>query len=247
MTAGCTVGVVRLPGGVLFFKNRDLQPELVEHRILVYESSPDVYALRGVNLRAKALEGISIGVNKHRVCAATTHVQCSDDRSYDLLCESLLRSVRQPEDVRIVLREFMSEGPAQGGRVLVALPETAYLIEVFRGESQLEEIPASTAITNTFSILDHRADEPEVRTHSSANRRSVATAAIDRIEHVGQLKSLLRSHEPEKGPLSICRHNPDDLSTESSHIVQIYDGWIGWSALAGHPCENDYETIQLFR
>lgn len=247
MTLGCTVGVVRLCGGFLFFKNRDLRREFVKHRILVYEASPDVYALRGVNLKTKALEGISIGANSHRVCAATTHVQSSDDRSYDLLCERLLLDVRRPEDVRGTVERFMSGGPAQGGRILVALPETAYLIEVFREESRLEEIRESFAITNTFSLIDHRAEQPEIRDWSSTNRLAVATEAISRIRHVGALKSLLRSHVPEKGPLSICRHDPEDLSTESSHIIQVHGNRVGWNSLAGSPCENDYDTVQLFQ
>jgi len=246
MTYGCTVGVVRLPSGFLFFKNRDLLWAYLERRILVFESTPEFYALRGINLKTSNLEGVSIGVNRHRVCVASTHVQSSDDVSYDLLCERLLHDVRKPGDVAATVDRFMREGPVQGGRILVALPETSFLIEVFRDESRREQIDSSFAMTNSFSLIDFRPERPEIRDRSSDNRLGVAKRLIGDVRHIGDLKSLLRSHVPEKGPLSICNHNTGDIGTESSHIVQVHGDWVGWSSLAGAPCENDYDTVQLF-
>lgn len=242
---GCTVGVVRIPGGFLFFKNRDLQCDLIEHRILVFESTPDLHTLRGINLKTKGLEGVAIGVNRHRVCVASTHVQSSDATSYDLLCERLLNDVARPEDVQSVLGRFMSQGPVQGGRILVAMPETSFLIEVFRNESRVKQIGSSVAITNSFSLIDHRPERPEIYDHSSDNRLEVAEKRIASITHIGGIKSLLRSHVPEKGLFSICAHGPGDTGTESSHIVEVYRDHIRWSSLAGAPCENDYNAMQL--
>jgi hypothetical protein len=247
MTHGCTVGVVRIASGFLFFKNRDLLSEHREHRILVFESTPENYSLRGINLKTKELEGVSIGISRHRVCVASTHVQSSNDTSYDLLCERLLHDVRQPGDVRPALDRFMCQGPVQGGRILVALPGTAFLIEAFRDESRIEEIESSFAMTNSFSLIDHRPERPEIRDRSSDNRLNVATRWIAEIEHVGDLKSMLRSHVPEKGPVSICSHDPGEIGTESSHIVEVHAGLVTWASLAGAPCENDYSALQLFR
>jgi hypothetical protein len=70
---------------------------------------------------------------------------------------------------------------------------------------------------------------------------------IQDISNVGALKSMLRSHVPEKGELSICNHRQDGGGTESSHIIQIQGEHIRWSSLIGYPCENDYHTIQLFQ
>lgn len=247
MTLGCTVGVVRIPTGFLFFKNRDLLWEFRERRILVFESTPEIHALRGINLKTGNLEGVSIGVNRSRACVASTHVQSSDDTSYDLLCQRLLQDVREPADIRSVLDRFMGGGPVQGGRILVALPEASFLIEVFREESRLEEIDSSFAMTNSFSLIDFRPERPEIRDRSSDTRLGVAARLIEGVRHVGDLKSLLRSHVPDKGPLSICNHNTGDIGTESSHIIQVQGDWVGWSSLAGAPCENDYDTVQLFQ
>jgi hypothetical protein len=244
---GCTVGVARIPGGFLFFKNRDLLREYREHRILVFESTPESYSLRGINLKTRELEGVSIGVNRHRVCVASTHVQSSNDMSYDLLCERLLHGVRQPEDVHPVLDRFLPQGPVQGGRILVALPRTAFLIEVFQDESRIEQIESSFAMTNSFSLIDYRPERPEILDRSSDNRLDVATRWIAKIEHVGDLKSMLRSHVPQKGPVSICTHDPGEIGTESSHIVEVHGSLVTWSSLAGAPCENDYNAVQLFR
>jgi len=61
------------------------------------------------------------------------------------------------------------------------------------------------------------------------------------------LANLLRSHVPDKGELSICNHRQDGGGTESSHIIQIQGDCVGWSSLIGYPCENDYQTAQLFQ
>jgi hypothetical protein len=57
---------------------------------------------------------------------------------------------------------------------------------------------------------------------------------------------MLRSHLPKKGPFSICNHGLDGFGTETSHIIEVRTGYVGWSHLVGFPCENDYETVRLF-
>jgi hypothetical protein len=70
---------------------------------------------------------------------------------------------------------------------------------------------------------------------------------IETVSSIGALKGMLRSHVPEKGEFSICNHREDGGGTESSHIIQIQDSYVGWSASIGYPCENDYGTVQLFQ
>ena len=69
---------------------------------------------------------------------------------------------------------------------------------------------------------------------------------VEQISAVGALKGMLRSHVPEKGELSICNHRRDGGGTESSHIIQIWGNYIGWSFTIGFPCENDYSQVTLF-
>jgi hypothetical protein len=244
---GCTIGVVYIPGGILFFKNRDLARKYVVNRITVFQSTPEIHALKGVNLKTGELEGVSIGVNRHGVCVANTHVVSTTDVTYDVLCERLVDEAQRGQDVPQIVADFMAHNTVQGGRILVASPKWAYLVEVLRDAYEIKEIEGNSVITNSFSLLPHQPERSEVRDESSANRLKVASRMIKDISNISALKAVLRSHVPERGELSICCHWQDGGGTESSHIVQIQGGYIGWSSLIGHPCENDYRTVQLFQ
>ncbi|MCP4544186.1 MAG: hypothetical protein GY832_44305 [Chloroflexi bacterium] len=243
----CTVGVIHIPGGILFFKNRDLAVDYVVNRMTVFESTPDIHVMKGANLETKELAGIAIGVNRHGICVANTHVVSTDDVTYDVLCERLVREVKSKEDVSRIVRDFMDHNTIQGGRILISSPEWTFLIEVFGDLFEMQEVEGNFAITNTFSLITHRVAELEVREQSSLARLQTANRMIETISSVGSLKSMLRSHAPEKGELSICNHRQDGGGTESSHIIQIRGSCIGWSSTIGYPCENDYQTVQLFQ
>ena len=243
----CTVGVIQIAGGILFFKNRDLQRDYLVNRLTVLQSTPEVYTLKGANLKTNELEGVSIGVNKHKICVANTHVESSNNMTYDILCENLLDLAQSKSDIPRIVQDFMEENTVQGGRILVSSPEWTYLIEVFEKKFQLQEIETSIAITNNFTLISHQAERAKIREESSLNRLEVANRMIKDISNIGMLKSMLRSHIPEKGELSICNHQQDGGGTESSHIIQIQGDYMGWASLVGFPCENDYSTIQLFQ
>ena len=146
-----------------------------------------------------------------------------------------------------MVEDFMNHNRVQGGRILVSSPEWTFLIEVFKEIFRLKEVEGNFVITNGFSLIPHEAERPKVREQSSANRLEVASRMINSIANIKALKSMLRSHLPEKGELSICNHRQDRGGTESSHIIQIQGDYVGWSSLIGYPCENDYNTIQLFQ
>ncbi len=245
--AECTVGVVHVAGGILFFKNRDLQAEYLINRLTAVHSTPEIHALKGVNLKTKELEGVSIGVNKYKICVANTHVATTDDTTYDILCERLIYQARKKSDVPQIVGDFISQNTVQGGRILVSSPKWTYLIEVFKKEYQVQEIENNIVITNNFSLISHRAKKPKIREESSIKRLEVAGSMINSINSSGMLKSMLRSHIPEKGELSVCNHQQGGGGTESSHIIHIQGSYIGWSSLTGYPCENDYRTVQLFQ
>jgi hypothetical protein len=243
---GCTVGVIGIPGGFLFFKNRDLSREYLVNRLTIVESTPHYHALRGVNLKTGEPEGVSVGVNRHGICVANTHVASTRGVTYDVLCEVILRQARRRGDVPDLVAEFMSRGRVQGGRILVASRKWAYLIEVFKTGYGIEPVKPGFVMTNTFSLLAHPGKQGSVRARSSALRLQAAQAAVPGISDIGGLKSMLRSHIPERGEFSICNHRRDGGGTESSHIIQVQGKYTAWSWLSGYPCENDYRTIQLF-
>ncbi|RPI57840.1 MAG: hypothetical protein EHM56_03190 [Chloroflexi bacterium] len=244
---GCTVGVVRVPGGMLFFKNRDLEGPYLARRVTVFESTAEIHALRGGNLQTGELEGVSIGVNRHRVCVANTHILSMPGVTYDLLCERLLHEVRDRGDVSLLVEAFVAAHEVQGGRILVAAPDWAYLVEVLDDRHAIQAVEGSLAITNTFCLLPQPPGRAEVHDESSASRLRQAGQAVPAITGLGSLKALLRSHLPDKGDLSICNHRPDGGGTEGSYIVQIQGEYVGWSTLLGFPCENDYHLVQLFQ
>lgn len=244
---GCTVGVIHIPGGILLFKNRDLRGDYLANRITVFQSTPEIHILKGVNLKTKELEGVSIGVNRHKICVANTHIVSTTDVTYDVLCERLVNEAQEKEDVARIVKDFKDHNIVQGGRILVSSPEWTFLVEVFKNLFKMQEIEGNFVITNSFSLISHKVERPKVREQSSANRLQVANRMIKTISSVNTLKSMLRSHVPEKGELSICNHRQDGGGTESSHIIQIQGDYISWSSLIGYPCESDYHTMQLFQ
>lgn len=243
----CTVGVIHTPSGILFFKNRDLAAKYLLNRTTTWISTPDVHALRGTDLQTGSGAGVSIGVNRQGVCVANTHVISTPDATYDLLCERLLHDARKPNDVRMLVAGYMAQHTVQGGRILVSSPKWTFLVEVLGNEFEIEEIEGNCVITNSFSLLPHSVKRPAIREESSATRLQVANREIEAISSIEALKSMLRSHLPEKGELSICSHREDGGGTESSHIIQVQGSTVSWSSLIGFPCGNDYHTVYLFQ
>jgi hypothetical protein len=243
----CTLGVIHTLSGILFFKNRDLAVRYLLDRVTTWISTSEVHALRGTDLHTGSGAGVSIGVNRKGVCVANTHVISTPDTSYDLLCERLLLDVREPDDVQTLVASYVGQHAVQGGRILISSPKWTFLVEVLGNEFEVEEIEGDFAITNSFSLLPHAAKRPNIREQSSETRLQVANRMIGAISSIRALKSMLRSHVPEKGELSICNHRRDGGGTESSHIIQVQGSGISWSYLSGFPCENDYHTTHLFQ
>ena len=243
----CTVGVIHIPGGILFFKNRDLSGKYLVNRTTLWRSTPDFHALQGVNLETGEPEGVSIGVNHRRVCVANTHIKSTPDVTYDILCENLLQETQGQGDVPGIVERFMADHTVQGGRILVSSPEWSFLIEVLGDQFEMRETEGNLAITNHFSLLPHQPQRSAVREKSSRSRLAVAEEMIQSISNVSQLKAMLRSHLPERGELSICNHREDGGGTESSHIIQVQGEYLAWSHLVGFPCESDYQTVQMFQ
>ncbi len=243
----CTVGVVAIADEVLLFKNRDLEAMYLDRRISSWESSARLHAFRGVDLETGHAQGVSIGVNCDGICVANTHVVSSKARTYDLLCEEILINARRKEDVPRIVTDFVGRGRTQGGRILVVSPRWSLLVEVVEEQYAISDVQVPFVMTNTFSLLDYPENKSKIRLESSNNRLKVAKRLIHRVSTAGVLKSMLRSHSPEKGELSICNHRRDGGGTESSHIIHLQHRSFWWSSCIGFPCENDYSIMPLFQ
>jgi hypothetical protein len=213
----------------------------------VWQSTPERQVLKGANLKTGELAGVAIGLNRHGICVANTHLCSTPDVTYDLLCEELVRRAQRRDDVPAIVEGFMVEHRVQGGKILVASPACTLLVEVLGDEYQIQDVEGSFVMTNDFSLLSHAPERAEVHTQSSRIRHEVAWGMLETVSSIGELKGMLRSHLPEKGPFSICNHGLDGFGTESSHIIEVRDGYAAWSHLVGYPCENDYETVRLFQ
>ena len=244
---GCTVGVVRTADELLFFKNRDLDPGFWGRGVPVPDRSGTHIRLRGTNLATGESQGVSIGLSHQGICVANTHVASTPDMTYDLLCQELLLNVRYREDVAPTVATFVKGQSVQGGRILVAAIPWTCLVEVYRNQYRLEELPGNVVITNTFSLIPGPIDRPQDRARSSAIRLATAERMLDEVRHLDDLKAMLRSHDPRKGNDSICNHRPNGGGTESSHIVQMRDQGARWWHLEGFPCEHDYRVQAPFR
>ena len=128
----CTVGVIHTKNGLFFFKNRDLEREYIENRQTILHSNDSFNALGGANLQTHQAAGVSIGVNKHKVCVANTHVESSHDPTYDILCEVLLQKAKKKADITGIVESFMQKNTLQGGRILVSSIGWSFLIEVYK-------------------------------------------------------------------------------------------------------------------
>ena len=243
----CTVGVIAVAKGILFFKNRDLSRKYLDRRLNTWESSPRLHTFRGVDLKRGRPQGVSIGVNRDGICVANTHVVSSRARTYDLLSEEILVHARRKKDVPRIVADFVGRGRVQGGRILVASRRWLFLVEVVENQFAVKEVIAPFVITNSFSLLSYPESKSKIRLESSDSRLKAAQRMIEGVSTVGALKSILRSHIPEKGELSICNHRNAGGGTESSHIIQIQGKAMFWWSCMGFPCENDYTAFPLFQ
>ncbi len=198
---GCTVGVIQIPDGILFFKNRDLASQYLTNRTTVWQSTPDYHVLRGANLETGELQGIAIGVNRQGICVANTHLCSTPDVTYDLLCEDLVRRAQSREDVPTIVEGFMAEHTVQGGKILVASTAWTLLVEVLGDEFQIQDFEDSFVMTNNFSLISHEPERAEIHRQSSRIRHEVAWGMIQSITSIGALEGHAALAPAEKGSI----------------------------------------------
>ncbi len=247
MKEGCTIGAKLLPGneGYLLFKNKDLRRRHLDDRVLLTSTcfavegiaswdeegdSPDRYA------------GFSIGINSARLAACCSNVRSIEGAlPYDCLVQRVVEECAVlDEAVRCVEAEVKRRAYVWGN-IVVATPAEVGVIEV---SDRLEVDRGSAWVARANHHLVFEGSEFDDDRQTTQNRLQVAHEKVESATSVDDLVSLCRSHEPEKGQFSVCRHGPP-YYTVYSYIIRVKSGQITWYVCQGNPCERTYIEIPL--
>jgi Transport and Golgi organisation 2 len=142
----------------------------------------------------------------------------------------------------IIPQLLAGNSPENAEKLLRRLPHTRLnpfrLILVFAGDHSLHEFRSDAKTLEKLSFPWERHhwfssgfDEPE-----AMRIRGMTVAESSCGESIGLLRSLHQSHQPEKGPFSICMHR-EDASTVSSTELIVENAVATLFYHVGAPCE----------
>jgi len=227
----CTVSWLRGADGYELFCNRD------ERRTRARAFAPAVRARGGVRYVAPAdgdFGGSWIGVNEHGLAlcllngyeGAETKPR-ADGRSRGLLLTDLLDCRAAPQ-VRARLAA-LTDLPRYRPFTLLALDAggAPFAARWSGGQLSFDDDPRAPLTSSSFEAAAVAASRGELY------RRTVLAKAG---EDAGLLYEFHHSHEPARGPFSVCMHR-DDAATVSFSRVSVREGLIGFEYHPGAPCE----------
>lgn len=226
----CTVGFSRTDNEYIVFKKRKLEKKYTKCGKLHHESSDSALWLTGFNLKNDDSEGVPIGINKSNVSAANTHVISSKDATSDKLCLEILSKVNSQSELQKIVKEYTALNKSQGGRILVAAPQWACIVEIHKHEYGILKLRKSVVITNQFEQLPYG---KKVDLNSRGRNNNACNL----------LKMVVISKALKTCGVRICLQKG---VTESSHIIEVNEYGAFGASLYGKPCENDYSVKELF-
>ncbi len=251
-------GAVILPGEkkTILFKNRDLAVQ--DHKDqLVYDV--DSFGVRAIDVVTGQSAGLALGVNRHGLAVANTHVKNTDDPSYHLLTEQILMFANDAEDGLKLVVEHLKQGRKyQWGNLVLADSDSLLVIEIAGKEHSMEWSQRKVLRTSHHIMLDTEDDLRAERGESEIYESSVKRVerGYDLLRQVNSIKdtfSLLRDHGDIQGQSSLCRH-PDSfgsLVTAMSYVVEVEHNTdsrkprIVFHVANSNPCSTEYRTIPL--
>ncbi len=235
------------PNRTFLFKNRDLTSESHED-VVVYD--PDFFGVRGFD------GGIAIGVNRHGLAVANTHVKATADPSYHGLTEQLLLFAKDAEDALSMTADHLKSGRVyQWSNLILADKDSMLVIELAGSEHNIEWSERKVLRTSHHIMLD---TEDDVRQaigdayeHSiqRLDRGYELMRQASRPEHVF---SLLKDHGGTPGQSSLCRHGSGgEYSTVMGYVVEVdFNTESGRPKTVihvakGNPCQASFTAIPL--
>ena len=240
----------------LLFKNRDLAVQDHKDR-LVYDV--DSFGVRGIDVVTGQSAGLALGVNRHGLTVANTHVKNTDDPSYHHLTEQILMFAKDAEDGLGLVVEHLKQGRKhQWGNLVLADIDSLLVIEIAGKEHSMEWSQRKVLRTSHHIMLDtdddFRAEREDSEIYESSVKR--VERGYDLLRQANSIKdtfSLLRDHGDTHGQSSLCRH-PDasgNLVTTMSYVVEIEHNKdsgkprIVFHVANSNPCSAEYRAIPL--
>ena len=251
-------GAVIIPNGnrTLLFKNRDLRLE--DHRDELFYDV-DSFGVRGIDAVTGKVSGLAVGVNRHGLAVANTHVRNTDGPSYHLLTEQILMFAKDAEDgLKLVVDHLQKGRKYQWGNLILADSDSMLVIEIAGGEHSMEWSQRKVLRTGHHIMLD---TEDTLRAERADS--DIFEASVKRVERgydllrqstkIGDAFALLKDHGNSQGQDSICRHawSEGDRTTTMSYVIEVEHHTesgkprVVFHVANGNPCTNDYRAIPL--
>ncbi len=251
-------GAVILPDAnrTLLFKNRDLRIE--EHRDELFYDV-DCFGVRGIDAVTGKVSGLAIGVNRHGLSVANTHVRHTDEPSCHILAEQILMFAKDAEDgLQLVVDHLKKGRKYQWGNLILADGDSMLVIEIAGGEHSIEWSQRKVLRTGHHIMLD-----TEDALRAEMGESEIYEASVKRVERgyeiirqstkIEDIFALLKDHGNSQGQDSICRHarSEGDLATSMSYMVEVEHHTesgkprVVFHVANGNPCISTYRAIPL--
>lgn len=251
-------GAVILPeeNRTLLFKNRDLNIE--EHRDELFYDV-DSFGVRGIDAVSGKVTGLAIGVNRHGLAVANTHVLDTEDPTCHILTEQILMFAKDAEDgLKLVVDHLQKGRKYQWSNLILADRDSMLAIEIAGSEHSMEWSQRKVLRTSHHIMLD-----TEDALRAERGDSEIYEASVKRVErgydllrqsnNMREVFALLKDHGDELGQSSLCRH-PDvtgKLATTMSYVVEVEHNTesgkprVVFHVANGNPCQSNFRAIPL--
>ncbi|MBD3406541.1 MAG: hypothetical protein GF411_10545 [Candidatus Lokiarchaeota archaeon] len=249
-------GAVVLPDikKTFLFKNRDLSGDAHKDE-LFYDV--DCFGIRGINIVTGEHGGLAIGVNRHGLAVANTHVRNTDDPSYHMLTEQILMFAKDAEDGLAMTRDHLEKDKLyQWGNLVLADSDSTLVIELAGNDYAIEWSERKVLRTSHHIMLDTEEvlrNEDSERYDASVKRVERGYELVREISNPQQVFELLKDHGEQQGRASLCKHAVEGNRTHTimSYVIELdYDTDAGkpkvvFHSATGTPCTAEYRAIPL--
>lgn len=239
--------IIPNPTRTFLFKNRDLTSMTHEDDVFY---DPDFFGVRGFD------GGIAIGVNRHGLAVANTHVKSTPDPSYHVLTEQLLLFAKDAEDALSMTADHLKSGRVyQWSNLIVADQDSMLVIELAGGEHNIEWSERKVLRTSHHIMLD---TEEDVRNtigdgyEHSVQRMERGYNLVRQAARPADVFSLLKDHGETPGQSSLCRHGTEgEYSTVMGYVIEVdFNTDTGrpktvMHVAKGNPCHATFTAIPL--